>query len=207
MSRLVAATLGLVMTAALAARGEGLESLSGAVTVVVDSEKPLPSEAVLALKKEIDRLFASSRLQIQWVDRANAPLGFEAADLVLVRFRGDCQMAAFPPGPPDELGPLARTHISDGTMLPFSEVECERVTRAAQSALIGGERARAQQMVGRALGRVVAHELIHIFLKQKSHAPKGIFRRGLTPRQLVENFLEEDEEGRIMLDSKGKPAS
>jgi len=207
MSRTVAAALIMMVAAWLPAGGEGLASLSGSVTVVMESEKPLPSEAVLALKKEIDRLFASTRLRIDWVSRGETGLGFEAADIVVVRLRGDCRAPSMPAGPPDELGPLAWTHVSHGTVLPFSEVECERVTRAAHSALIGGERVRAQQMVGRALGRVVAHELIHIFLQQKSHAAKGIFRRGLTPRQLVETFEGEDAEGRILLDSKGKPAS
>jgi hypothetical protein len=173
----------------------------------MESEKPVPSEAVVALKKEIGRIFASTRLRIDWVSREEAGLGFEAADIVVVRFRGHCRATAMPPGPPDELGPLAWTHISDGRVLPFSEVECERVARAAQSALAGGERVRAQQMVGRALGRVVGHELLHILLQRKPHSAKSIFRRGLTPRQLVEAFEDEDDEGLIALDSEGKPAS
>ncbi len=207
MARHGIAGFGLIFALCWTCAAEGLESLSGNVTVVVDSEKPLPSEAILALKREIDRLFSPTRLRIDWVNRSEAGLGFEAADVVLVRFRGDCSTAAMPPLPPSELGPLARTHISHGTVLPFSEVECERVRRAAQSALLGGERTEAQQMMGRALGRVVAHELMHIFLQQKSHPPKGIFRRRLTPRQLVETYQDHEGEGRIVLDSKGKPAS
>lgn len=207
MERHVIACFSLFCALCAPCAGEGLESLSGNVTVVVDSEKPLPSQALLALKREIDRLFASSRVRIDWVARSEAGLGFEAANVVLVRFRGDCSTTAMPPLPPDELGPLARTHISHGSVLPFSEVECERVKRAAQSALLGGERTKAQEMMGRALGRVVAHELIHIFLQQKSHSPKGIFRRGLTPRQLVETYQDHEEEGRIVLDGQARPAS
>lgn len=207
MTRHVAAVAGVFWALCFQCAAEGLESLSGNVTVVVDSEKPLPSEAVLTLKKEIDRLFSATKLRIDWVNRSEAGLGFEAADLVLVRLRGDCSAAAMPPLPPDELGPLARTHISHGTVISYSEVECGRVARAAQSALHGGERARPQEMMGRALGRVVAHELLHIFLQQKSHAPKGIFRRGLTPRQLVETFGGDEDEGRILVDAQGKPAS
>ncbi len=66
---------------------------------------------------------------------------------------------------------------------------------------------RAALEAAQETGRVVAHELIHIFLQQKSHAPKGIFRRGLTPRQLVETYQDHEEEERIVLDSQGKPAS
>ncbi len=59
-----------------------------------------------------------------------------------------------------------------------------------------------------ALARVAAHELIHILLQRREHVSKGIFRRGLTPRELVEEFHEEDDRGRIILvDTGSRPTS
>jgi hypothetical protein len=190
-----------------AARAEGLESLSGQVTLVVDAEKPLPSRAVLAMREEMQRLFSGSRLRFQWADRREAGLGWEADGIVVVRLRGECRIPELPMLP-DERGPLAWTHISDGALLPFSEIDCARVTRAAQAALRGGERLLGDAFLGRALARVAAHELIHILLQRREHVSKGIFRRGLTPRELVEEFHEEDDRGRIILvDTGSRPTS
>lgn len=204
-------TIRVAMIAAIfalppAARGEGLEALSGQVTLVMDAERPLPSRAIEAMREEMKRLFSGSRLRLEWADREAAGLGFEADGIVVVRLRGECRMPELPM-PPDERGPLAWTHISDGMVLPFSEIDCTRVTRAAQAALRGGERLLGDAFLGRALARVAAHELVHILLQRREHVSKGIFRRGLTPRELVEQFHEEDERGRIVLDEPGRPAS
>lgn len=185
---------------------EGLAALQSPVTVVLDAEKPLPSGALETLKSEMSRLFAPSGVLLQWAERRETGLGFEAPGLVVVRLRGDCRIPDLPM-PPDERGPLAWTHITEGSVLPYSEVSCEKVTRAARSALAGGERARRDELMGRALGRVVAHELLHVLLKRKGHEARGIFRRGLTPRDLVEEFGEEEERGRISIGQGARPAS
>lgn len=174
---------------------EGLADLSGPVALLLDADKPLPSKALESLKSEMSRLFASSAVRLSWHEQAEVRPGFEAEGIVVVRFRGECRIPAIPL-PPDERGPLAWTHVSDGAVLPFSEVSCERVTRAAQSALRGGERARRDELLGRALGRVVAHELVHILSNKKAHQAHGIFRRGLTPEELIADLPPGDAGGR-----------
>lgn len=185
---------------------EGLAALNSQVTVVLDAEKPLPSEALETLKSEMSRLFAPSGVRLQWAERRQAGLGFEAPGIVVVKLRGNCRIPDLPM-PPDERGPLAWTHITDSSILPYSEVSCEKVTRAARSALLQGGGATRDALMGRALGRVVAHELLHMLLKRKGHEVRGIFRRRLTPRDLVEEFGEEEHRGRILIELSGKPSS
>jgi len=48
-----------------------------------------------------------------------------------------------PPVYLDERGPMAFTHTSDGEVLPFSEVLCDRVGVAAQSAMANPRRCRS----------------------------------------------------------------
>lgn len=206
MWRAVLALTALLLGSEPFLHAEGLAALTGPVTLVVDAETPLPSKALESLKSEMSRLFAPSGLRLAWADRAHAGLGYQAQGIVLVRLRGDCRIPGLPM-PPDERGPLAWTHISDGAVLPFSEVSCEKVMRAAQSALFGGERSRQEELMGRALGRVVAHELVHILLKKKGHETRGIFRKGLTARDLIEEFRSGEERGRIVIEQGGKPAS
>lgn len=201
---MTAAVAGLL--ASFSIHAEGLAALTGPVTLVVDAERPLPSKALESLKEEMSRLFAPTGVQLSWAERNQAGLGYEAQGIVVVKLRGDCRIPDLPM-PPDERGPLAWTHISDGAMLPFSEVSCEKVTRAAQAALFGGERRRTEELMGRALGRVVAHELVHILLRKKDHESRGLFRKGLTARDLIEEFRDEEERGRIVIEQGGKPSS
>ena len=43
--------------------------------------------------------------------------------------------------------------------------------------------------MGRALGRVVAHELVHILSKSAAHSEDGVSRRALSPKQLISPIL------------------
>ena len=69
---------------------------------------------------------------------------------------------------------LASTHVSDGAILPYVDVYCSRVARMLP---IETERhaffARLEAL-GRALGRVIAHELYHIFGQTQKHGRWGL---------------------------------
>jgi hypothetical protein len=110
---------------------------------------------------------------------------------VVVKFRGTCQMDTMP-FLFDERGPLAFTHSTDGEVLPFSEVACDRVRQSVESAMWGGDRRRADLLFGRALGRVLAHELVHIVAKSNKHGRKGIAMTSLSGVQLIADRLELD---------------
>ena len=87
-----------------------------------------------------------------------------SSDLVLVRFTGKCVLE--PVGYLyDERGPMAFTYSTDGVVQPFSEVACDKVTSVVRSAMSGGDFANADVLLGRALGRVLAHEVVHILSK------------------------------------------
>jgi hypothetical protein len=103
-------------------------------------------------------------------------------------FKGVCE---YVPAPPryDELGPYATTKTSDGRVLPFGEVDCDRVVNSARMAMSGGDYDRANLLVGRALGRVVAHELVHMLTKSAAHGKEGVERPALSGRQLIGAFL------------------
>jgi hypothetical protein len=44
-------------------------------------------------------------------------------------------------------------------------------------------------LVGRALGRVVAHELVHMLTKSGQHAHEGVQKAALSGRQLISASL------------------
>ena len=105
-------------------------------------------------------------------------------NLVVVRFKGRCVL-----DPVrwlyDERGPLAFTYTTAGAVQPVSEVACDQVAAAARSAMSGRDFAHADLLFGRALARVVAHELVHILSKSGAHGREGVARAALSGSSLI----------------------
>jgi hypothetical protein len=183
------AVLLLPIAASFVVRAEGLPDLSSPVTLVFSSERPLPDATVAEMHREMDVLMKQASLQVEWRDLSDFQAGTEVDDLVVVKFKGNCRIQPQPVFL-DERGPLAFTHTSDGEVLPFSEVLCDRVSVAARSAMAGGEFGHRDQLLGRALARVLAHEIYHIKSKCKGHGEWGVARRALSGRELIATTLE-----------------
>lgn len=155
---------------------EGLPALHNPITVVVSSERPLAPEAMKELQAEMANLLKQANRPVEWRQLADMKLGDSAADLVMVKFRGDCRME-LSPALLDERGPLAFTHTTDGEVLPFSEVLCDKVKVAARSAMHGGQVASGDKLLGRALARVLAHEIWHMTANTSQHSKTGVSKR------------------------------
>ncbi len=141
------------------------------------------------MRRELSRLLSSADIKVDWRFRDEVRLGEDVPGLVLVRFKGACRMDTDPVYL-DERGPLAFTHVTDGDILPFSVVNCDKVKRATRSAMWGGDYARGNELMGRALARVVAHEIYHIAGKRHDHGKEGVFKRGLSGRDLIAESLD-----------------
>jgi hypothetical protein len=106
-----------------------------------------------------------------------------------VKFRGACQIDPASDRDP-EPGPLAFTHRSDGAILPFSEVECDRVRSSLLSAMPAQDHVRADIIFGRAMARVLAHELYHVLAATETHSRQGVMQRALSGADLIGDQLE-----------------
>ena len=62
----------------------------------------------------------------------------------------------------DERGYYAFTHVSDGNVLPFSEVECDKIASSIRPEMSKSQWHDRDSVLGRAMGRVLAHELYHM---------------------------------------------
>ncbi len=162
------------------------------LTVVLDPEKPVPSAALQEMQREMQRLFDEGGRRLDWKLRSELDSEASVPDLVLVKLRGSCRMSAMPELV-DERGPLAITHTADGEVLPFSEVQCDRLRQVTGTALHGSQRGQADRLLGRAMARVVAHEIWHITSNRRDHAESGITQRALSGKQLVADHLDFDE--------------
>jgi hypothetical protein len=117
----------------------------------------------------------------------------EFGNLVVVRMRGECRMDSRPVRRSDS-GPLAFAHTSDGQVLPFMEVLCDRIRAVIRPVMWGDHFRHVDQLLGRAIGRVMAHELYHIIGQTSGHGGDGIAKHVLTGTQLIGDTLEFEPE-------------
>jgi len=157
------------------------------VTVVMDFKGANSPGTTKEMQREAAQILGASGVQLSWRTRAEAAAE-DYSDVVIMTFRGDCK--SDPPLPRyDESGPYAVTWTTDGRVLPFGEVDCRKVINSARSAMWGGDLARSEALYGRALGRVVAHELVHMLTRTGDHAKNGVQREALSPRDLTSASL------------------
>jgi hypothetical protein len=162
--------------------------VSGAdVTVVVNFKNSYSAPAIQAMQREAEQILKSTGVSLEWRSRSEA-VSATFNDLVVMTFKGSC---VFSPMPPlyDELGPYAITRTTGGEVQPFGEVDCDHVVSSLHSAMTGDDYAKADLLLGRALGRVVAHELVHMLTKSKQHGRVGVEKAALSARQLIAESL------------------
>jgi hypothetical protein len=137
--------------------------------------------------REAAHILKQSGVSLRW--RLGIPAQSVSGTLVVVKLEGHCDMD----GAPAYLvpGPLGWSHEVDGTMLPFSNLACDNLRGAVESAIAtGGNHVRGNVLLGRAMGRVLAHELYHIVADTSVHGHDGVAQSAFTPRQLTSGPLE-----------------
>jgi hypothetical protein len=144
--------------------------------------------AMLEMQKEANQIIGSSGIRLDWKTRDQA-LSTTFNDLVVITFKGACELEPASPRFYDEMGPYAFTRTANGEIQPFGEVDCDHVSGSVWSALGGDDYARANLFVGRALGRVVAHELVHMLTRSGEHGREGVQKPALSAKQLISNSL------------------
>ena len=170
---------------ALCLRGD-----AAGLTIILDFEGPHSQRSVDEMKREFEGIMKDSGVTFDWrlLEQAHQEV---FGNLVVVRFKGKCVLE--PVGYLfDERGPLAFTYSTEGVVQPYSEVACDKVTALVRSAMFGGDYAKADELLGRALGRVVAHELVHMLSKSGAHGRQGIAKAALSGKRLISPELRLD---------------
>ena len=165
------------------------------VAIFTSFDGPHSPQAIAAMQQEVETIIRPSGINLSW--RAlDAPRLDEAySDLVVVKFHGKCNMDAIQLlfselGPESEGGVLGSTKVSDGQVLPFSDLECDRIRRSIAPLTIGNPPEAREALLGRAMGRVLAHELFHIFANTGKHSHEGVAKTSHSRRELVADRFE-----------------
>jgi hypothetical protein len=156
------------------------------VTAVVLPEGRYSKVALREMGREAAHILKQSGLSLRW--RVGVPAQSVSGMLVVVKLLGRCEMD----GSPAHLvpGPLGWAHEVDGTVLPFSDLACDNLRGAVESALAAGNQPGGNVLLGRAMGRVLAHELYHILAGTSVHGRDGIAQAAFSARQLTSGPLE-----------------
>lgn len=159
-----------------------------AITLVLEFEGGYSTQSLAAMKRELASIVGESGIKVDWRFLSDVHSSDTFESMVVVRFRGACVMQPVPVYP-DERGYYAFTYVSNGDVLPFSEVECDKVARSIRPEMSRSQWRDRDSILGRALGRVLAHELFHMLAKSQHHAGEGVTRSALSPAQLVADRL------------------
>ena len=180
--RLVCATLLAILCAPAPVKA------ASAVTLVLQFDDTYSVKSLNAMKREVNLIVGESGITVDWRLLGDVRSSESFESLVVVRFRGACIMQPVP-YLMDERGYYAFTHISDGNVLPFSEVECDKVTSSIRPAMSKAQWRQRDSILGRALGRVLAHELYHMLTKTQHHADEGVTKSSLSAAKLIADKL------------------
>lgn len=154
------------------------------------------------MRVELASLVAPIGLHLDWKSLSAPRDGDVSAALVVVTFKGKCEVSGLEAHRPKPAG-LAWTHISDGVILPFVDVDCDRLREFLQIRLLQFDGRRREYLFGRALARVVGHELYHVFGETTHHAREGVAQSALTTVQLLsEDFSFAEKDFRTLRTSK-----
>jgi mono/diheme cytochrome c family protein len=168
------------------------------ITIYTQFQNPAPEPVIFAIQQEVATIMAPLGLPLLWKPLASATGREVAAELAVVTFRGSCDSQDLM-SPAASITPLGFTHVSDGVVLPFTEVDCDRVRYFLRKELVRIEVNDRQAVFGRAAARVLSHELFHIFVGTTHHASNGVAKPDFTERELLaQHFRFEASEFRIL---------
>ncbi len=157
------------------------------LVLYVRTVSPQSSRVTEIMKRELAPLMVTAGYRVEWRE-SRGKFESTAATLVVLQLEGDCAASSGSSAPESaaaESRTLASTAISDGTVLPFSTIHCAPLSRVLWP-LVGQEGgARREFLYGRAMARLLAHELYHILVNTRDHDRDGIAKSHFTPADLV----------------------
>lgn len=170
------------------------------VTVLLSYERPYSRLSFDALQQQLQHVLNNAGIKLEVRERQAAAPHEQFSDLFLFQMKGRCSMEGLPVGAlSDERGALAMAYSQDGNILPFGEVECDRVRESLQRLVGRGHAEAYQSAFGAALGMVVAHEIYHMLAHSPHHTAHGVTKQSLSARELLDHDLPLPDVARLAM--------
>ena len=150
-----------------------------------------------SMQDEVDAIMSPLGWKFQWKS-LYADTGLTSIKQATLFFKGACgtgDLTEFPAYP----FVLGRTEMTERNIKPFADIYCD----AIRAYLARDLRARSPEdrgaAFGRAVGRVVAHELYHIFANTRHHASRGLGKAVCKPQELLADDFEFEKNEAVQL--------
>jgi hypothetical protein len=153
-----------------------------------------PPEVLEALQAEVASILAPAGFRFEWYELSAAKMAGTSVELAVVTFQGRCDTNTLLRFPAMPIKPLGFTSVTDGEILPFTTVDCDGTRNFLAATLMRFPASERPAAFGRALGRVLAHELYHIFAKTQHHGRTGVAKEAYTVFDLMADEFELEEE-------------
>ena len=183
----------------------GASTPSAPVTVLVDFENPHSDVSLKAMRAGLASILTPAGISVDVQLKSDLPPDPQFAELVIFKMKGSCTMNARPVpigALSDERGALAMAYSSDGQILHFGEVECDRIRTSLSHVLGSSASTKNQNAFGQALAMVIAHEIYHMIGNAKEHTHKGLTKSSLSAGELLNGRLKLPEQALGAIDKR-----
>lgn len=157
-----------------------------------DSNQAIDSAVTHEAQQELQRLLAPAGIRVTWQNADERKTDATYEKLVVAFYDGNCSVAELPAvGFAPHTNKLADTVIgSEGQLRPFFRVDCSRLIWTLRP-LLDRLNVPARNLVfGRAMARVMAHEIYHILADAAGHAESGIAKPSFSIKDLITNRFD-----------------
>jgi hypothetical protein len=173
---------GAVLLAALAPA-----ALAGSLAIVVRDGPALDAATAREFQRDAERglreLLEDRDLRLVWRGRQPLAAGENFDRLIVLDFAGDCSLRM--PGSAAGGGALGSTLVTDGRILPFVSIDCDRVKATLARAPGFRHSLVPAGVLALALSRVAIHEIDHVVTGRSHHDATGVFRAEYTVADLL----------------------
>lgn len=167
------------------------QARAATLTVFAGDVPKLPS-----MKPELAEALEPMQFTLSWRSLDTRRAGEDFERVVVVEFRGDCSADGLSSANRDlelrEAPTLASAAVSSGRVLPFIQIECDKLRMLLGSKLVGMPMGERTEAMGKAVGRLLAHELYHVLSQAKHHSDKGLSRSCFRVEDLLARRFEFD---------------
>jgi hypothetical protein len=194
---------GLIFAALTFAGTDEVRPKTGVIALYHEFAYEPPPVVRAAIEDELDAIMGPIGMRFEWRNLKNRDNPEPTTELAVITFKGRCDVSGLLTHGVYDPGALGWTHISDGQILPFADIDCGEIRGFLQRALYKLLPAKREEAFGRAAGRVLAHELYHIFADTTRHGSCGVAKESYTIEDLLSPaFRFQDKESRELRNSK-----